>query len=84
MGLVCDMRARLWAARWRERFRGYFGPLPTRSPFSAEDGRSKVLCGVDSGTRLGPPLCQSGLTFCTQSGLKLVQFLFKTRCVFQA
>ena len=44
LGLECDIRARLWASRWRERWEGHFGELPVRPPFTPEDGRPKVLC----------------------------------------
>ena len=51
LGLVCDMRARLWAFRWRERWGGHHGELPIRPPFSAEGGRPKVF-GVSEGWRV--------------------------------
>lgn len=44
LGLECDVRARLWASRWRERWEGHFGEVPVRPPFTPEEGRPKVLC----------------------------------------
>lgn len=42
LGSVHEVRARMWVHRWRERWGGHFGKVPTREPLCVEEARVKV------------------------------------------